>query len=116
MSHQRQLVALIERSENKRAACRQAGIHHSTFYRWRARLRTDPRIEVPRRRWRDLRIDSQVVDLPVLSRYLEPSITGLRRDLDDYLAYYNWERRHSGKWNRGRTPVFIIRPKEKLTS
>ncbi len=29
------LVAVIEASENKRAACAQAGIHHSTFYRWR---------------------------------------------------------------------------------
>jgi transposase InsO family protein len=52
---------------------------------------------------------------PVLSRYVEPSITGLRRDLGDYLTYYNWERRHSGRWNRGRTPAAIICPKERLT-
>jgi transposase InsO family protein len=51
---------------------------------------------------------------PVLSRYTEPSITGLRRDLEDYLSYYNWQRQHSGKWNRGRTPAEIIEPKEKL--
>ena len=51
---------------------------------------------------------------PVLSRYVEPSITGLRRDLEDYLRYYNWERAHSGKWNKGRTPAEIISPKEKL--
>ena len=51
---------------------------------------------------------------PVLSRYVEPSITGLRRDLEDYLTYYNWQRAHSGKWNKGRTPAEIISPKEKL--
>ncbi len=322
LSHQRQLVSLIERSDNKRAACRQAGIHHSTFYRWRARVLREPTVEIPRRRWRDLHTDSQVVAIalshpgwgpqrlawelartsavelsastvwrilrhhrlntrrlryalmthrpllvapsvprpprpamvgeldadqpgdlvqmdcfhvgsfketrlgqgkarrgviwqysaidvassftwaelhsshhnpdpthtsalayrvaqdlkawgwepraistdngnefradqfrrtlaelgiahrfiragrpqsngkvervqgtlleefykPVLSRYVEPSITGLRRDLGDYLTYYNWERRHSGKWNKGRTPAAIIQPKEKLTS
>ena len=61
LSHQRQLVALIERSGNKRLACRQAGIHHSTFYRWRTRAYREPLTELPRRRWRDLVTDSQVV-------------------------------------------------------
>ncbi len=51
---------------------------------------------------------------PVLSRYVQPSITGLRRDLADYLTYYNWQRTHSGKWNQGQTPAAIIKPKEKL--
>ena len=51
---------------------------------------------------------------PVLSQYREPSISGLRRDLEDYLAYYNWDRAHFGRWNKGRTPGEIIEPKEKL--
>ena len=315
LAHQRKLVALIDRSPNKRAACRQAGIHHSTYYRWRATAHQETTVGIPRRRWRDLRTDAAVVAIalahpgwgpqrlawelvdtgielsgstvwrilrhhrlntarlrydlmvqrpaagierpppppvgrldathpgdlvqmdcfhvgsfketrlgqskarrgtiwqytaidvassflwaelhasahnpdpahttalayrvatdlrawghqpkaistdngnefraqrfrdglselgiehryiragrpqsngkvervqgtlleefykPVLSRYTEPSITGLRRDLDDYLTYYNWERRHSGRWNNGRTPAQIIEPKEKL--
>ena len=36
--YRKRLVAVIERSPNVRAACREAGIHHSTFYRWRDRL------------------------------------------------------------------------------
>lgn len=316
LSHQRKLVALIDRAPNKRAACRQAGIHHSTYYRWRAKARSQTPVGIPRRRWRDLRTDAAVVAMalahpglgpiqlakeladhgevemspstvwrilchhrlntarlrydlmalrpspslerpppppvgsldasvpgdlvqmdcfhvgsfketrlgvgkarpgtvwqytaidvassflwaelhasshnpdpthtsalayrvaqdlrswgwepraistdngnefragafreavaeagiahrfiragrpqsngkvervqgtlltefyqPVLSRYVEPSITGLRRDLEDYVRYYNWQRAHSGKWNKGRTPAEIISPKEKL--
>ncbi len=52
---------------------------------------------------------------PTLVRYVEPSITGLRRDLADYLDHYNWQRRHRGKWNQGRTPAQIIQPKASLT-
>ncbi len=317
IAHQRKLVALIDRSANKRAACRRAGIHHSTYYRWRARAHREATVVTPRRRWRDVRTDSAVVAIalahpgwgpqrlawelertwglelsastvwrilrhhrlntsrlrygvmmnggsapvverppprplghlrasvpgdlvqmdcfhvgsfketrlgqskarrgviwqytaidvassftwaalhssahnpdpthttalayrvaqelrgwgwepqvvstdngnefrasqftealgelgithrfiragrpqsngkvervqgtlleefykPVLSRYVEPSISGLRRDLEDYLTYYNWERAHSGRWNRGRTPGEIVSPKEKL--
>ena len=35
VAYRRQVMSLIEASSNKRLACRQAGIHHSTFYRWR---------------------------------------------------------------------------------
>lgn len=52
---------------------------------------------------------------PVLANYVEPSITGLRRDLADYLTYYNWQRPHTGKWNQGKTPATIIKPKQKAT-
>ena len=52
---------------------------------------------------------------PVLSTYTEPSITGLRRDLNDYLTYYNWQRPHTGKWNQGQTPATIINPKQTIT-
>lgn len=52
---------------------------------------------------------------PVLSNYVTPSITGLRRDLTDYLTYYNWQRPHTGKWNQGKPPATIIQPKQKAT-
>lgn len=51
---------------------------------------------------------------PTLVRYVEPSITGLRRDLAAYLAHYNWQRPHRGKWNQGKTPAAIIQPKTAL--
>ena len=51
---------------------------------------------------------------PALIAYVEPSITGLRRDLADYLTYYNYRRPHRGKWNQGKPPTQIIHPKEKL--
>lgn len=52
---------------------------------------------------------------PTLIGYVEPSITGLRRDLNDYLTYYNHHRRHRGRWNQGATPASIITPNRKLT-
>ncbi len=52
---------------------------------------------------------------PALLIAVEPSITALRRDLDDYLAYYNHRRPHRGKWNQGRPPTDIIHPATKLT-
>lgn len=42
---------------------------------------------------------------PAFARYLTPKITGLSRDLADYLNYYNNERVHNGRWTRGRTPA-----------
>ncbi len=51
---------------------------------------------------------------PALIGYVEPSITGLRQDLDDYLAYYNHQRPHHGKWNQGATPASILIPNPKL--
>jgi hypothetical protein len=72
LSHQRKLVALIDRAPNKRAACRQAGIHHSTYYRWRAKARTKTPVGVPRRRWRDLRTDAAVVAIALSHPGLGP--------------------------------------------
>ena len=34
--------------------------------------------------------------------------TGLRRDLDTYLRYYNYERAHTGRLTRGRIPADIV--------
>ena len=52
---------------------------------------------------------------PNLIAYVEPSITGLRRDLNTYINYYNHQRRHYGKWNQGKTPSQIMfTPKQRL--
>lgn len=47
---------------------------------------------------------------PSFITYKEPSIGGLRRDLDEFLAIYNYDRPHGGKWNNGQTPAEIIIP------
>jgi transposase InsO family protein len=45
---------------------------------------------------------------PALVGYVEPSITGLREDLADFLDYYNNDRPHHGRWNNGTPPATII--------
>ena len=45
---------------------------------------------------------------PAFARYLIPKYTGLRRDLDAYVHYYNTERVHTGRWTHGRTPEDVI--------
>jgi transposase InsO family protein len=45
---------------------------------------------------------------PAFARALVPKSTGLRRDLDQYLRYYNAERAHTGRWTRGRTPEAVL--------
>ncbi len=45
---------------------------------------------------------------PAFARYLIPKLTGLRLDLDRYLDYYNTDRAHTGRWNRGRTPDQVL--------
>jgi len=47
---------------------------------------------------------------PAFVSFTEPSITGLRGELDNYLDDYNYHRPHAGKWNQGRTPSQIIIP------
>jgi len=39
---------------------------------------------------------------------LVPKFTALRRDLDRYLCYYNFERAHTGLRSRGQTPAAIV--------
>jgi transposase InsO family protein len=51
---------------------------------------------------------------PALHNYVTPSISGLRRDLEAYLAYYNHQRVSWGRWNQGRTPAQIMTPNPKL--
>jgi transposase InsO family protein len=45
---------------------------------------------------------------PAFARYLIPKYTGLRRDLEQYLHYYNQERAHTGRGTHGRTPEEVL--------
>jgi transposase InsO family protein len=45
---------------------------------------------------------------PAFARFLIPKQTGLRRELETYLEYYNTDRAHTGYRNLGRTPEEVI--------
>ena len=45
---------------------------------------------------------------PAFARYLIPKSTGLARDLQHYLGYYNTDRAHRGRWTKGRVPEEVI--------
>jgi len=45
---------------------------------------------------------------PAFARYLYPTLTGLRRELDTYLTFYNFDRVHHGRLTRGQIPANII--------
>ena len=45
---------------------------------------------------------------PAFARYLYPRYTGLRRELDTYLHYYNHDRVHHGRLTRGQIPADIV--------
>ena len=45
---------------------------------------------------------------PTFARSLVPKYTALRRDLKAYLAYYNYERAHTGRLNAGRPPAELV--------
>jgi len=45
---------------------------------------------------------------PSFARSLVPKITALRRDLDEYLTYYNTDRAHTGRHTRGRVPAELV--------
>jgi transposase InsO family protein len=51
---------------------------------------------------------------PAFARYLYPRYTGLRRELDTYLAYYNHDRVHHGRLTRGRIPADLIHGAHKM--
>ena len=51
---------------------------------------------------------------PAFARYLQVRFQGLRRDLADYLRYYNLERAHTGRLTRGRIPADIVYPGNKV--
>jgi hypothetical protein len=37
-----------------------------------------------------------------------PKLTALRHDLEEYLAYYNTDRAHTGRHTQGRVPADIV--------
>jgi transposase InsO family protein len=45
---------------------------------------------------------------PSFARSLVPKLTALRRDLDEYLHYYNTDRAHTGRHTQGRVPAEIV--------
>jgi transposase InsO family protein len=45
---------------------------------------------------------------PAFARYLYPRYTGLRRELDTYLHYYNYDRVHHGRLTAGQIPADIV--------
>ncbi len=45
---------------------------------------------------------------PAFARYLYPSLSGLRRELNTYLKFYNFDRIHHGRLTRGRIPADIV--------
>jgi transposase InsO family protein len=53
---------------------------------------------------------------PAFSRSLAPRITALKRDLDEYLDYYNNDRAHTGRLTQGRVPADIVFGARKMAS
>ncbi len=45
---------------------------------------------------------------PAFARYIYPRLTGLRRELNTYLHFYNHDRVHHGRLTRGRIPADIV--------
>jgi transposase InsO family protein len=45
---------------------------------------------------------------PAFARYLQVRFQGLRRELAEYLRFYNFERAHTGRLTRGRVPADIV--------
>jgi transposase InsO family protein len=45
---------------------------------------------------------------PAFARYLYPRYTGLRRELDTYLAFYNHDRVHHGRLTHGQIPADLV--------
>jgi transposase InsO family protein len=51
---------------------------------------------------------------PSFARSLVPKYTALRRDLKQYLRYYNFDRAHTGRLTKGRVPGEIVYGARKL--
>ena len=45
---------------------------------------------------------------PAFARYIYPRYTGLKRELDTYLGFYNNDRVHHGRLTQGRIPTDIV--------
>lgn len=51
---------------------------------------------------------------PSFARSLAPKSTALRRDLDQYLDYYNFDRAHTGRLTKGRPPGEVVYGSRKM--
>jgi transposase InsO family protein len=51
---------------------------------------------------------------PAFARAIYPTLSGLKRDLADYLETYNYDRIHRGRLTRGMIPADIIDPARKM--
>jgi transposase len=45
---------------------------------------------------------------PAFARYMQPRLSGLKRELDTYLRYYNFDRVHHGRLTGGQIPADIV--------
>jgi len=45
---------------------------------------------------------------PAFPRYLVPKNMGIRRELERYLEYCNFERTHNGRLTKGKTPASVL--------
>lgn len=45
---------------------------------------------------------------------MHPRLTGLRRELDAYLRFYNYDRVHSGRLTGGQIPADIVHGARKM--
>lgn len=141
----RMRVALFAHAERVGVsqACRDFGVHRSTYYRWRPRVKQWGVDALrPRERRKPLMpnqvpawVEERVVAFPGFgprriaaelqrerwqctvispSPALVPKLSALKRDLEAYLRYYNEGRVHTGRFTRGRIPADIVFPKNKI--
>jgi len=45
---------------------------------------------------------------PAFARYMQPRLSGLKRELDTYLRFYNFDRVHHGRLTGGQIPADIV--------
>jgi transposase InsO family protein len=45
---------------------------------------------------------------PAFARYMQPRLSGLKRELDTYLGFYNFDRVHHGRLTGGQIPADIV--------
>jgi transposase InsO family protein len=45
---------------------------------------------------------------PAFARYMQPRLSGLKRELDTYLRFYNYDRVHHGRLTDGQIPADIV--------
>jgi transposase len=51
---------------------------------------------------------------PAFARYIHPRLTGLRRELDTYLRFYNHDRVHHGRLTQGQIPADLVHGARKM--